>query len=264
MPAYSLDDAASLIVQLEPGDDAALRTLRVVLDALVFDPSIPSASRPHLAEAIEAAAARRSPDDALIDVLGRCIERACDPGAAASSMTAAAAPLSSAPVAAPVPPPSATPVTAPPHDRSGAPGDVAQHLPPDADLELLPEFVTESFEYLQASEAALLLIESDPDDDEAINTVFRAFHTIKGTSAFLGLERISELAHHAETLLSRIRDREIRCTGGYAGLALKSVDALTELLQGVQMALGGDTPMPVEGYAHLLELLHHPEAHGIR
>lgn len=72
-------------------------------------------------------------------------------------------------------------------------------LPPDSDPDLLGEFITECREYIAGAEAALLAIETDPDDSEAVNTVFRAFHTIKGTSAFLGLDRISELAHKAES-----------------------------------------------------------------
>jgi len=136
-------------------------------------------------------------------------------------------------------------------------------VPADADLSILAEFVTESHEYLEASEAALLTLEGNPEDNEAINTVFRAFHTIKGTSAFLGLELICNLAHHAESLLSRVRDREIRCVGGYAGLALRSVDALNALLLGVQTALAGEPAFPIEGYRVLMELLAAPEAHGI-
>ena len=112
-------------------------------------------------------------------------------------------------------------------------------LPDDIDADLMGEFITECREYIEASESALLTLESDPDDMEAINTVFRAFHTMKGTSGFLGLNRIQELAHKAENLFSRVRDKEIRCSGGYADLALRSADMLKELIQIVQDALGG-------------------------
>jgi two-component system, chemotaxis family, sensor kinase CheA len=136
-------------------------------------------------------------------------------------------------------------------------------LPEDPDLSLLGEFVGESIEYLEASEGALLQLEGDPDDKEAVNTIFRAFHTIKGTSAFLGLDLITEFAHHAETLLARVRDKEIRCTGGYAGLALRSVDILKALIRAVDTALKGDTPRPVEGYRLILSRLEQPEAFDI-
>ncbi|MEE8586324.1 MAG: chemotaxis protein CheA, partial [Acidobacteriota bacterium] len=151
-----------------------------------------------------------------------------------------------------------------PHEEEAAPAKpLLMQLPEDTDAELMGEFITESNEAIDAAEASLLELETSPGDIEAINTVFRAFHTIKGTSAFLGLDFITRLGHLAENLLSRIRDKEIVCRGGYADLALRSVDILKELLQGVQDALGGqDVPLPAS-YRSLVALLEDPEAHGI-
>ena len=74
-------------------------------------------------------------------------------------------------------------------------------LPEDADLDLLSQFVAESGDLISDAEEALLTLETDPEDVEAIGTVFRAFHTVKGVSAFLELTAISEMAHFAESLL---------------------------------------------------------------
>ena len=128
-------------------------------------------------------------------------------------------------------------------------------LPPDADPEFLKEFVAESRELLEKSETALLALESNPDDDEAVNTVFRAFHTVKGTSGFLGLGLASELAHLAESLLSRIRNKEIRLIGGYADLALRSLDMLKKAVTSVEGALHGATLEAPEGYEELKYVL---------
>jgi two-component system chemotaxis sensor kinase CheA len=136
-------------------------------------------------------------------------------------------------------------------------------LPADADGDLVAEFINESREYLASAETALLKMETDPDDMEAVNMVFRAFHTIKGTSAFLGLTLVSELAHQAETLLSRVRDKEIRCIGGYADLALRSTDMLKDLVQLVQNALGGAPMVTPAGYDDLMRVLHDPEAAAV-
>jgi len=136
-------------------------------------------------------------------------------------------------------------------------------LPDDADLDLLGDFITESIEYIENAEAGLLTLETDPEDAEAVNTIFRGFHTIKGTSAFLGLPRLSDLAHRAESLLSRARDKEIQCTGGYADLALRSVDMLKALIQQVQNALGGEPMTKPQGYDELMQLLADPEAAGV-
>jgi HPt (histidine-containing phosphotransfer) domain-containing protein len=103
----------------------------------------------------------------------------------------------------------------------------------DADPELLESFVAESVEYLESAESALLVLEADTTNGEAVNTVFRCFHTIKGTSAFLGLTRVSELAHGAESLMSAVREQAIRLEGRHADLAFRSVDVLGELVRGV-------------------------------
>ncbi len=136
-------------------------------------------------------------------------------------------------------------------------------LPPDADRELLAEFVTECGELVANAETALLVLESEPEDAEAINTVFRAFHTMKGTAGFLGIEHMAQLAHLAENLLTRIRDQEIRCTGGYADLALRSVDLIKACIASVQEALNTGTLRRPEGLTSLMTVLTDPEAHGV-
>ena len=85
---------------------------------------------------------------------------------------------------------------------TGSGGAVHVKSSGDADLTLLSDFIAESRELLENAEAALLGLELDPDNGEAVNTIFRAFHTIKGTSAFLALDYVTEFAHHAETVLS--------------------------------------------------------------
>ncbi len=134
------------------------------------------------------------------------------------------------------------------------------HIPEDSDEELLGEYITESRECIEDSEGALLELEEDPEDTEAVNRVFRAFHTIKGTSAFLGLDVIAELAHKAETILSRVRDGEIQFGQRYASLSLRSVDMLKALFDELEEGLNSGEPMPVpEEYGELLDELKNPE-----
>jgi chemotaxis protein histidine kinase CheA len=86
-------------------------------------------------------------------------------------------------------------------------------MPEHPDRELMAEFITESSEQIQNAEEALLSLEHDSQDMEAVGKVFRAFHTVKGTAGFLELTLIAELGHHAEALLSRVRDGEIHYIG---------------------------------------------------
>jgi len=136
----------------------------------------------------------------------------------------------------------------------------SEALPTPIDHELLEDFIAECCEHIQHIEVALLALETDPDDREAIDTAFRAFHTTKGTAAFLRLTPIADLAHHTESLLSRMRDGEIRCIGGYADLALRAADMLKEWAQALQSVLGGVALVPPAGFEELLHVLADPEA----
>ncbi|MEZ5305511.1 MAG: chemotaxis protein CheW [Pyrinomonadaceae bacterium] len=133
----------------------------------------------------------------------------------------------------------------------------------DSDKALVTEFITESRELLEAAESALLELEADPGNIEGVNTVFRAFHTIKGSAAFLDLKRTTEFAHFAESLLSRMRDKEIICAGGYADLALISCDILRQLLTEVENGLGGSAMKLPLAYKAVFEVLKSPEAAGV-
>ncbi len=140
---------------------------------------------------------------------------------------------------------------------------VQASLPVDADGDLLSEFIMESRELLEDSETSLLELENDPEDFEAINKIFRAFHTVKGTSGFLGLEIVTKMAHLAESLLGRIRKKEIRLVGGYADLALRSLDMLKKVVSRVEDALHGEPLSIPEGYEDLMVVLGNPESAGI-
>jgi two-component system, chemotaxis family, sensor kinase CheA len=139
----------------------------------------------------------------------------------------------------------------------------SEALPTPIDHELLEDFIAECCEHIQHIEVALLALETDPDDREAIDTAFRAFHTTKGTAAFLRLTPIADLAHHTESLLSRMRDGEIRCIGGYADLALRAADMLKEWAQVLQNVLRGVALVPPAGFEELLHVLADPEATDI-
>lgn len=270
----SLDDLAAFIVQLEPYDIPGLARLQMMFHHVAAQAPSGSPVGPLAVEAsmqIDDLLRGAAPDPAaLLAAVGRLIEAAA---LAAEKTVGPTAPapdeiagwrLPDAPVLSDAPPASAIMAPIPAAaSKECVPAPVAEALPPDTDLSLLADFITESREYIEGAEAALLALETNPDAMEAVNTAFRAFHTIKGTSAFLGLTRLTELAHRAESLLSRVRDREIRCTGGYADLALRSIDSLKALLQVVQDAMGG-VPMHLpDGYDDLMARLQNPEAAGI-
>jgi two-component system, chemotaxis family, sensor kinase CheA len=75
--------------------------------------------------------------------------------------------------------------------------------------EVLQTFIEESRGLLRDMEEGLLCLETQPDDAEAINAVFRAAHTIKGSSGLFGLDDIVAFTHKAENLLDRVRNNEL-------------------------------------------------------
>jgi two-component system chemotaxis sensor kinase CheA len=103
--------------------------------------------------------------------------------------------------------------------------------------DLLTEFYGEAVEHLQQIEAALLALERSPDDPEALNSIFRSFHTIKGNAGFLGLAPMNRLAHEVESLLDLARNRRLRLNSAIITEILRSRDALQALIQQVGRAL---------------------------
>ncbi|MEM9665338.1 MAG: Hpt domain-containing protein, partial [Bacteroidota bacterium] len=71
--------------------------------------------------------------------------------------------------------------------------------------ELVESFIMESRELFDDLDNDLLAFEQNPEDAELINKIFRAVHTIKGTSGFLSLEQLSYLTHHFENVLNLLR-----------------------------------------------------------
>ncbi|MBN1647319.1 MAG: chemotaxis protein CheA [Spirochaetales bacterium] len=71
---------------------------------------------------------------------------------------------------------------------------------------ILETYYTEVREQLEKAPVLLLELEHDPDNTENLNTLFRVFHTIKGSSGFLGLRNFEEISHEAEEILSKMRD----------------------------------------------------------
>jgi two-component system chemotaxis sensor kinase CheA len=266
----TLNDVANLLIQLEPDDIKGLTGLQQSLNAIVADGSYPESSRKNIIQAAqkieEVIKADVSDLDSTITEVGNLIEKAMDEteenGAegiagsveerATDDQTDLVKENGNKDVDFVVE-----------QEESAAEKQVSDYMPEDVDFELIGEFITEGIDLITNAEEALLTLENDPDDMDAVGTVFRAFHTIKGTAAFMDLTIILEMAHHAETLLSRVRDREIRYAGGYADLALRSLDMLKVLIQSVERALGGEPLSKPEGYDDLMRLLENPEQAGI-
>jgi two-component system chemotaxis sensor kinase CheA len=123
---------------------------------------------------------------------------------------------------------------------SGAEDPTPVSFPADAEVgDCLAEFLAESREHITNSEQALLSLEKDPREPELVNTVFRAFHTIKGVAGFMNLAPIVKLAHHGECLLDNARSGKLVLNSASLDAILKGCDLLGQLLS---MLEGGKAP----------------------
>jgi len=95
-------------------------------------------------------------------------------------------------------------------------------------------FFEESFEALDAMEAALLKLDVGSPEPELINTIFRVAHSIKGGSATFGFSEIASFTHSLETLLDELRSGTMPVTVALSDLLLKSVDVMRAMLRAVQ------------------------------
>lgn len=95
---------------------------------------------------------------------------------------------------------------------------------------LLQEFITESDEQLQRMEQDLLSLETSVADADLLNRIFRAMHTIKGTSSFLGFDVVVEITHEAEDLLNLMRRGECRPTKAITDVMLRVCDQVRRML----------------------------------
>lgn len=96
--------------------------------------------------------------------------------------------------------------------------------------ELTSVFIQESQEQLLTLEKGLLLLESTPDDEDNINAIFRAAHTIKGASGVIECHFIESFVHKIENILDRLRNHEIQVSSELTGLLLEACDHISVLV----------------------------------
>jgi two-component system chemotaxis sensor kinase CheA len=91
-------------------------------------------------------------------------------------------------------------------------------------------FVSESAEYVQSIIDGMLQLESNPNDLEPVEVVFRGAHSLKGMSAAMGYERAADLTHKMEGLMDTVRKRQQPVDGTLVDLVLRAVDVVKALI----------------------------------
>jgi len=102
----------------------------------------------------------------------------------------------------------------------------------------LDMFIEESKEHLQAINANLLILESEPSNIQIVNEIFRSAHTLKGMSATMGFEDMASLTHEAENVLDLIRNNKLTINSDIMDVIFQSVDLIEGMV--IHITEGGD------------------------
>lgn len=100
--------------------------------------------------------------------------------------------------------------------------------------EIYEGFLIETNELLDNISQDLMILENDPNDLDLLNRIFRSFHTIKGTSSFMGFDPIAKITHHAEDILNKLRKEELFVNQPIIDVLLEVYDWIVSLLEKIQ------------------------------
>jgi two-component system, chemotaxis family, sensor kinase CheA len=106
------------------------------------------------------------------------------------------------------------------------------------DSDIVQDFLVESYENLDRLDRELVGLEKDPNDRDALGSVFRTIHTIKGTCGFLGFSKLEKVAHVGENLLTRLRDGQLTLNREITTALLGMVDAVRQMLGSIETSGG--------------------------
>ena len=95
---------------------------------------------------------------------------------------------------------------------------------------LLKVFLAESEERIWAAEEALLSLERDPSDGEALAEIFRVVHTVKGDAGTLALSELAGFSNSMEDVVDAVRGGDLELDRSLVSLLLEGVDALRAML----------------------------------
>ncbi|MBK8251323.1 MAG: response regulator [Polyangiaceae bacterium] len=131
----------------------------------------------------------------------------------------------------PPPPPAARPVESPSPASGNA--EVFQWTP-TVDEDMVELFFDEASERIEGISGKLIILERTPGDMEVLRDLFRDLHTVKGSSAMVGLSPVNRLAHAAEDLVGQLRDGERAADANVTNVLLAALDALRSMLDQVR------------------------------
>lgn len=118
-------------------------------------------------------------------------------------------------------------------------------------------FLEESMDNLQSLNESLLQLEQEPNDIDKLNEIFRIAHTIKGMAATMGFNKMAELTHKMEDVLSEFREGKLKVTQKVVTTLFKCLDTLENMVNSIND--GADDSFSIDDIIYELEAI--PDAH---
>lgn len=100
--------------------------------------------------------------------------------------------------------------------------------------EIVESFIIESKEIIESLDKELIELERNSEDSELLNSVFRSFHTIKGSAGFLNLEKLTKITHSCEDILNKIRHGQAKLDNDVTDVILQAFDLIKELIDSIE------------------------------
>ncbi|MGE5628640.1 MAG: chemotaxis protein CheW [Solirubrobacterales bacterium] len=119
-------------------------------------------------------------------------------------------------------------------------------------------FLEESMDNLQSLNESLLQLEQEPNDIDKLNEIFRIAHTIKGMAATMGFNRMAELTHKMEDVLSEFREGKLQVTQNVVTTLFKCLDTLENMVNNINE--GADDNFDIDEILKELEVISEPSA----
>lgn len=113
----------------------------------------------------------------------------------------------------------------------------------DTNDEILQDFMVEADELMEGLNEQLVELETQPEDTELLNSIFRGFHTIKGGAGFLGLDAMVAICHQGEDVFNILRQGERIVDATMMDTFLQVLDSLNRMFEETR---SGQYPTPAD------------------
>ena len=120
--------------------------------------------------------------------------------------------------------------------------------------EILNDFLTESNEMLEVLDQRFVTLESDPNNTDLLDEIFRAMHSMKGSAGFLGFNQLVNVANRGENILNKLRQGEMAVSPTIISVVLETIDVIKAIMADV-LATGTDTSVATDAIAATLDAI---------